>query len=125
MIKSIYIERLKTLKKDYSKLNKIVINKKKIVDEYIILINEVLKDIEDITKNKKIEPNIKYIEIDKKSKYIETISSKISSIQSTIEENFNKLDREKSILVESCIEEYSDKPREEVLIEIDRIFNEK
>ncbi len=122
MFKTIYKNRIKTIKDDYSNLNTNVISKKAIVYEYILLIEDVLKDILSITKSDKIEPNMKYIEIDKKSKYIETISSKILIIQSGIQEDFKKLDNEKSILVESCVEEYSTMSREEVLIEIDRIF---
>src|SRR5688572_9487778 len=124
-MKSIYKERIKSLKNDYNKLNTSVLNKKKVIDEYINLIEDILKEIESITKNKKIEPNMKYIEIDKKSKYIETISSKISNIQLDIQEDFKILDKERNILVESCIEEHKYKSREDVLVEIDRIFNEK
>lgn len=125
MIKNIYKQRIKTLNNDYNKLKSNVLSEKKIVDEYLELIADVLQDIDSITESNKIEPNMKYIEIDKKSKYIETISLKITDIQKSIQIEFDKLNKEKKILIESCVEEHKNLQREDVLIEIDRIFNEK
>jgi hypothetical protein len=122
MIKSIYKKRIETLKKEYLKLEKSVESKKQVVDEYLVLKDEVLEEIESITKNDNIEPNLKYIEIDKKIKYIETIMSKISDIQLSIKKDLDKLNKERDIIIESCVEEHSNVSREEVLIEIDSLF---
>jgi len=122
MIKSIYKKRIETLRNDYSKLEKEVLSKKEIVDEYLLLKDEVVKEMESISKNDNIEPNVKYIEINKKIKYIETIMSKISLIQEEIQTDLKSLNSEKDIIIESCVEEYSDISREEVLMEIDYLF---
>ena len=122
MIKSIYKKRIETLRNDYSKLEKEVFSKKEIVDEYLLLKDEVVKEMESISKNDNIEPNVKYIEINKKIKYIETIMSKISLIQEEIQTDLKSLNSEKDIIIESCVEEHSDIAREEVLMEIDYLF---
>ena len=69
MIKTIYKTRISTLRREYSKLANILESKKKIIDEYLDVKEDVLKEIESISKNDNIEPNLKYIEIDKKIKY--------------------------------------------------------
>ena len=122
MIKSIYKTRIETLKREYKKLEKSIDSKKQVVDEYLLIKDDVLNEIESITKNDNIEPNVKYIEIDKKVKYIETIMSKIGEIQSDIKLDIDKLNKERDIIIESCVEEYSNIPREQVLMEIDYLF---
>ena len=122
MIKTIYRNRIETLKKDYNKLYKSVEHKQSIIKEYLLLNDEVLKKIETITENTNIEPNLKYIEIDKEMKYIETILLKISDIQTEIANDYGKLNKEKGIIINSCLEEYDDITREKVLMEIDELF---
>jgi len=122
MIKSIYKNRIESLRKDYRKLENEVLSKKQIVDEYLILKDEVVKEMESISKNDNIEPNLKYIEINKKVKHIETIMMKISTIQDEVQNSLKVLESEKDIIIESCIEEHSDIAREEILMEIDYLF---
>jgi hypothetical protein len=122
MIKTIYKKRIISLKKEYSKLEESAIKKRAVVEEYLSIKDDILLEIENITKNGNIEPNVKYIEIDKKIKYVETVMSKISEIQIIIKNEINKLDKERDIIISSCIEEYSDIDREKVLIEFDKLF---
>lgn len=122
MIKSIYKKRIETLRQEYLKLEKVVLSKKEVVEEYLLLKDDVVKEMETISKNDNIEPNLKYIEINKKIKYIETIMNKISIIQEEIQTDLKSLNTEKDIIIESCVEEYSDIPREEVLMQIDYLF---
>ena len=122
MIKTIYKKRIETLKNEYSKLEKSILSKKQVIDEYLIIKDDVLKDLESISENEDIEPNLKYIEINKKVKYIETIMSKISTIQEEAQTDLEKLSSEKDIIIESCIEEHSNIAREQVLVEIANLF---
>jgi hypothetical protein len=122
MIKSIYKKRIETLRNDYAKLEKSVLSKKDVVDEYLLLKDDVVKEMETISKSENIEPNLKYIEINKKIKYIETIMSKISTIQEEIQYDLKALNSERDIIIESCVEEHSDIVREKVLMEIEYLF---
>lgn len=105
MIKPIYLKRIEQLKKEYSKIKTDIDNKQQIINECLDLKDILLKEIETITKNDKIEPNIKYIEIDSKLRNIESIVSKINSIYGSIQEKCKKVDKERNIIIDLCIEE--------------------
>lgn len=122
-MKEIYKNRIKTLGKEFKRFK--IFTEKTIqkVEEYILLISDIQKEIENISSNIKIEPNKKYIIINEKLEYIEEVSGEISKLKTSIENKKSKIVKSRDVLIESCLNENKNLTEKDIYLEIEKYSN--
>ncbi len=122
-LKPLYYDRIKTLKSEISNIEEYSIKRKKIIDDYIKVIDETLEEIKKISNDDKIDNNIKYIKLNEKSSDIEKITSKIDVLYNEIVEKTNYIVREKEILLQNCIKDHANFTEFEIINAINSSLN--
>lgn len=124
MLKGLYIQRIKTLKNDIKNCENFIFSKKSEINEYTKLLDELLKEIKNISDNEKVEPNIKYIQINEKTLLLQKISSKIENLYNEINKNILNINKNKNIFIENCLNDHKNIKKEILLEEIQKKFLE-
>lgn len=125
MIKSIYRNRIKTLVDDYDKFHRFSLKNYDKVMEFSTIMDDLKKDIENITKDEDIEPNKKYILINEKLEYIEKVISNMSDLEVETLKKKQKLDKDKKILIEAFLEDHKNLTEKDILNEISKYLKQK
>lgn len=125
MLKKIYIDRIKTLVTDYDKFHNFSLKNYEKIVEFSSILEEIKNDIKNITEDDDTEPNKKYILINEKLEYIEKVSNNMVKIQKSVIDKKNKLDKEKSILIETCLDDHKNLTEKDVLKIFSKISKEK
>lgn len=123
-LKPLYKKNLETLARDYDKNVKAVITESKsLISEYSKKIEDIQDSIKDITDDEDLEPNKKYIEIEKQLVLLEDNSLKINKIYKIMKEKLDKFTSDKNIFVENCLQEHDNISEEDLQSAIKKIIN--
>ena len=123
MLKKLYIDRIYTLKKEIKDAEVFYTKRASIIEDYLLIINNLKDSMTIITNNEKIEPNIKYIQLNEKASEIEKVFTKIGELTN---ENINKvanINKSKSILIQNCMEDHTNMTEKEILLEINTLLS--
>ena len=123
MLKKLYIDRIYTLKKEIKDAEVFYTKRASIIEDYLLIINNLKDSMTIITNNEKIEPNIKYIQLNEKASEIEKVFTKIGELTN---ENINKvanINKSKSILIQNCMEDHTNMTENEILLEINTLLS--
>ncbi len=123
-LKNLYLDRIKTIKTELKKTNEYILKRQDIIQEYISLINESLIKLKAISEDENIEPHIKYIQLNEKTSEIEKISIQIEILYTEINQKETIFNREKSILIQNCLEDHSNFSEDEILEEFTKLLTD-
>lgn len=124
-LKSIYLNRAKTLKTLIKKTEDYILVRKKLIDECIVLMEEKQAEMSIIRDDEKMEGNIKYILLNEKVSDIGKIMAQINSFYEEVFQKNTQLTKEKSILLESCKDEHSEYTESQIVNFLEEIIYEK
>lgn len=125
MLKSIYNNRINTLVREYEKFHQLSEKKHDKVLGFSSILDELKKDIENISYDDDIEPNKKYILISEKLEYIEKVVTNMSKLKNDVLKVKNKLDKEKTLLIEQCLEDHKNLTESDILNEFSKFLTER
>ncbi len=116
-LKSLYLNRINTLKSDLVKADDYISKRNTIINEYVSLMKELLLELKTISNNENIEPNIKYIQLNEKTSEIEKIYSKMEELYNDINKKATSINKERDILLQNCIEDHSNLSEKQIIDE--------
>ena len=126
IFKPIYLNRLKTLKRDIKEMDIYLKANKDIITQYNSIVLKLTDDLKIISDNEKIEPNIKYIQLNERITEIEKILNKIEVIYQDMNKKVHVMNKNKSILLQNCIEDHSNISEKDIINEFSNfLFDEK
>ena len=117
-LKSLYINRITTLKVEMSNIEEYVSSRNNVINQYLALIEELLLELKTISNNENIEPHIKYIQLNEKTVEIEKITVKIDELYKDINKKIVYISKEKDILLQNCIEDHTNLSEDDIILEI-------
>lgn len=124
MIKALYRNRAELLVKEYISFKEYSEQVKMSLEELEKDALVYKEDIKNITLNTNIRPSEKYELINAKLEDIEKIALKISSVYNTINDKFNGLNKERDILIKTCIEDNTDLTEDIIIKELAKMIEE-
>jgi hypothetical protein len=104
-LKKIYKDQLSLLKRSYDKQYLEQASENKKISEYIDLVNEMLTEIQNISKDQKTEPKTKYIKINEKTVEIEKLNDNLNNIYNQRNKKINNWKKEFMTLAENISED--------------------
>jgi hypothetical protein len=123
-LKNLYLDRIKTLRNELKNTNEYILKRQSIIQDYISLINETLTKLKSISEDENIEPHIKYIQLNEKTSEIEKISIQIEILYTEINQKESIFNKEKSILIQNCLEDHSNFSEDEILEEVSNLLSD-
>ncbi|MFM2392787.1 MAG: hypothetical protein RLZZ546_769 [Bacteroidota bacterium] len=123
-IKSLYLNRITTLKTELKNTESYVSKRHTIINEYVDIIQEVLSELKTISNDENIEPHIKYIQLNEKTTDIEKITAKIEELYNDINKKVVHVNKEKALLIQNCIEDHPNLSEDAIVTELNKLLFE-
>ncbi len=124
MIKALYRKRAELLVKEYILFKDYSEQVKLNLDKFEKDAEIYKEEIKNITLNTDIRPSEKYELINSKLENIEKIALKISSVYNTMNDKFNGLNKERDILIKTCIEDSPELTEDSIIKELAKMIQE-
>ncbi len=123
-LKSLYLNRIVTLKTELKNTNSYITNREKLINEYISIIEETLHELKTIGNDEKIEPHIKYIQLNEKTTDIEKITANIEELYNDINKKLVIINKQKALLIQYCIEDHPNLSEDLIVAELNQLLFE-
>lgn len=114
-MRELYRKRIESLVKEYSNFKNSSLDAKQELDNLQVIVEGYQREINSITEDTSIKPSHKYELINVKLEEIEKVALKITKLYNYTTEKFNKLNKDRDVLVKTCIEDNPELTQEDVL----------
>lgn len=123
-LKPLYLNRIITLKTDIKNTESYISKRQVVINDYVGVIEEVLQELKTISNDEKIEPHIKYIQLNEKTTDIEKITAKIEELHNDISKKVVIINKSKELLIQNCIEDHPNLSEDVIVTEISKLLFE-